>query len=109
MPFLGGPGPTEPDRESEHCDFCSKPSDEVAKLFGRPDSVHICNECLDVCHDIILDFEENPPIEAHQDEDDILCLCSFCGRNPGEVKQLIAGPTVNICNDCVEQYRKTFK
>ena len=28
--------------------------------------------------------------------------CSFCGKNQEEVKKLIAGPTVYICNECVE-------
>ncbi len=27
--------------------------------------------------------------------------CSFCGKNQGEVKKLIAGPTVFICNECI--------
>jgi ATP-dependent Clp protease ATP-binding subunit ClpX len=30
-----------------------------------------------------------------------LC-CSFCGKNQREVKKLIAGPTVYICDECVE-------
>jgi len=28
-------------------------------------------------------------------------LCSFCGKSQGEVKKLIAGPAVYICNECV--------
>ncbi len=28
--------------------------------------------------------------------------CSFCGKHQNEVKQLIAGPTAYICNECVE-------
>src|SRR5262245_23460609 len=28
--------------------------------------------------------------------------CSFCGRSQDEVKKLIAGPTVYICNQCVD-------
>lgn len=28
--------------------------------------------------------------------------CSFCGKSQHEVKKLIAGPTVYICNECVE-------
>ena len=27
--------------------------------------------------------------------------CSFCGKNQFEVKKLIAGPAVFICNECV--------
>ena len=28
--------------------------------------------------------------------------CSFCGKNQKEVKKLIAGPTVFVCDECVE-------
>ena len=28
--------------------------------------------------------------------------CSFCRKNQNEVSQLIAGPTVFICDECVE-------
>ena len=27
--------------------------------------------------------------------------CSFCGRTEHEVRTMIAGPTVFICNECV--------
>jgi len=29
-------------------------------------------------------------------------FCSFCGKSPREVRKLIAGPTVFICDECVE-------
>jgi len=32
---------------------------------------------------------------------DKLLYCSFCGKNQDEVKKLIAGPSVYICDDCV--------
>jgi ATP-dependent Clp protease ATP-binding subunit ClpX len=28
--------------------------------------------------------------------------CSFCGKTEHEVRKMIAGPTVFICNECVE-------
>jgi ATP-dependent Clp protease ATP-binding subunit ClpX len=28
--------------------------------------------------------------------------CSFCGKSQQEVRKLIAGPTVFVCNECVE-------
>lgn len=28
--------------------------------------------------------------------------CAFCGKSQHEVKKLIAGPAVFICNECVE-------
>ncbi|MCG2721032.1 MAG: ATP-dependent Clp protease ATP-binding subunit ClpX [Thermodesulfovibrionales bacterium] len=35
-------------------------------------------------------------------KDEIALKCSFCGKGHAEVKKLIAGPTVYICNECVE-------
>ena len=29
-------------------------------------------------------------------------MCSFCGKSHSEVKKLIAGPAVYICNECIE-------
>jgi ATP-dependent Clp protease ATP-binding subunit ClpX len=28
--------------------------------------------------------------------------CSFCGKNQEDVKKLIAGPSVYICDECVD-------
>ena len=28
--------------------------------------------------------------------------CSFCGKSQEEVRKLIAGPTVYICDECIE-------
>ena len=28
--------------------------------------------------------------------------CSFCGRTPDQVHSMVAGPNVNICNECIE-------
>ncbi len=28
--------------------------------------------------------------------------CSFCGKSQHEVRKIIAGPTVFICNECVD-------
>jgi len=34
-------------------------------------------------------------------KDESLLKCSFCGKGHDEVKKLIAGPSVYICNECV--------
>ncbi|MFZ3122667.1 MAG: ATP-dependent Clp protease ATP-binding subunit ClpX [Thermodesulfovibrionales bacterium] len=35
-------------------------------------------------------------------KDENMLKCSFCGKGQAEVKKLIAGPAVYICNECVE-------
>ena len=35
-------------------------------------------------------------------DDNANLSCSFCGKSQKEVKKLIAGPTVYICDECIE-------
>ena len=35
------------------CSFCGKNQKEISKLIAGPE-VYICNECIDLCHDIII-------------------------------------------------------
>ncbi len=37
-----------------------------------------------------------------QDENNNTLFCSFCGKSQHEVKKLIAGPSVFVCDECVE-------
>ena len=37
-----------------------------------------------------------------QKKDKDSLFCSFCGKNQKEVKKLIAGPTVFVCDECIE-------
>ncbi len=41
-------------------------------------------------------------MKKHTHDDEAEISCSFCGKFQGEVKKLIAGPTVYICNECIE-------
>ena len=43
-----------------HCSFCGKTQHEVRKLIAGP-SVFICNECVDLCKDIIKDEKGGAP------------------------------------------------
>ncbi|MDH5594586.1 MAG: ATP-dependent Clp protease ATP-binding subunit ClpX [Gammaproteobacteria bacterium] len=36
------------------------------------------------------------------DDNDKLLYCSFCGKSQHEVRKLIAGPSVFVCDECVE-------
>ena len=37
-----------------------------------------------------------------KNEDGKLLYCSFCGKSQHEVRKLIAGPSVFVCDECVE-------
>ena len=35
------------------CSFCNKTQDQVRKLIAGPTGVYICDECVDICADIL--------------------------------------------------------
>jgi ATP-dependent Clp protease ATP-binding subunit ClpX len=50
-----------------YCSFCGKSQSEVRKLIAGP-SVYICDECVELCNDIIREELE----EKHQEQSDVL-------------------------------------
>ena len=40
--------------------------------------------------------------DKHDNNDEKLLYCSFCGKSQHEVRKLIAGPSVYVCDECVE-------
>ena len=43
-----------------HCSFCGKSQDQVRRLIAGPGSVYICDECVELCREIISE-EATPP------------------------------------------------
>ena len=51
-----------------YCSFCNKSQHEVKKLIAGP-SVFICDECIDLCNDIVREDETaGPPAKANANE-----------------------------------------
>ncbi|MBI1878705.1 MAG: ATP-dependent Clp protease ATP-binding subunit ClpX [Chloroflexi bacterium] len=46
------------------CSFCKRTQDEVNRLIAGPDQVFICDECVDLCRDIL--EEDTPSAQATQ-------------------------------------------
>jgi hypothetical protein len=93
------------------CSFCGKHQREVRKLIAGP-TVYVCDECIKLCNEIIAEEAERgdlPPVEAaprpkrerEVDKSRQTLCCSFCGKHQREVRKLIAGPTVYICDECI--------
>ena len=47
-----------------YCSFCGKSQHEVRKLIAGP-SVFICDECIELCNDIIRDESVAETAQAH--------------------------------------------
>ena len=45
-----------------HCSFCGKTQEEVVRLIAGPSSVYICDECINLCKDIV-DNDKNDESE----------------------------------------------
>ena len=61
------------------CSFCNKPQDQVRKMIAGPAGIYICDECVEICADIIEEeFEEEETFV----EDDAINLLK-----PVEIKQ----------------------
>jgi len=43
-----------------HCSFCKKSQSDVKRLITGPNA-NICDECVDLCEDILLDPVATPP------------------------------------------------
>ena len=37
-----------------------------------------------------------------------ITLCSFCGKSHAEVRKLVSGPGVFICDGCVETFKQVL-
>ncbi|MET0938565.1 MAG: ClpX C4-type zinc finger protein, partial [Gaiellaceae bacterium] len=133
------------------CSFCGKSQRQVKKLIAGP-GVYICDECIDLCNEIIdeeltapahLDLDSLPrPKEIYQSLNDyvvsqdeakrtlsvavynhykrvqmgqqsddevelqksniLLLGPTGCGKSQRQVKKLIAGPGVYICDECID-------
>jgi ATP-dependent Clp protease ATP-binding subunit ClpX len=43
------------DKKNHSCSFCQKSEESVKKLIAGPDNLFICDECVDLCKDILDD------------------------------------------------------
>jgi ATP-dependent Clp protease ATP-binding subunit ClpX len=63
-----------------YCSFCGKSQHEVKKLIAGP-SVFICDECIDLCNEIIRDEAAGAGIEAGLSKSDL--------PSPQEIREIL--------------------
>ena len=44
------------------CSFCNKTQDQVRKLIAGPNGAYICDECIEICSEIIEEEYEDTPV-----------------------------------------------
>ena len=50
------------------CSFCNKTEDQVRKLIAGPGGVYICDECIDVCSEILEDELTDEELDLSESE-----------------------------------------
>ena len=51
------------DKKKVRCSFCNKSQEQVRKLIAGP-NVYICDECIEICSEIIQDGFRNQSLET---------------------------------------------
>lgn len=54
------------------CSFCNKTQDQVRKIIAGPAGVYICDECIDICADILDESFEEEDFEEEENEINLL-------------------------------------
>ncbi len=90
------------------CSFCGKSQDEVRKLIAGP-TVYICDECIDLCNDIIAEeVEEEAQLEGAVSPVASLNAPTWCGvcHLPKSAEEIVAVSELGFfCRRCVDMIR----
>jgi ATP-dependent protease Clp ATPase subunit len=79
------------------CAFCGSSGRSTPVLVTAP-QVAICADCVAVAGSALVDADRVAPSGGGSA---LEMRCSFCDRSAGEVRRLVAGPVVRICDQCV--------
>ena len=60
--------PSSTDGKNLHCSFCNKHQNEVKKLISGPGNIFICDECIELCNEIIHDSAQDEARKAIKTE-----------------------------------------
>jgi len=102
------PKAEEPGKETYYCSFCGKSQDEVRKLIAGP-TVYICDECIDLCNDIIAEeVDREEQLEGAASPVASLNAPSWCRvcRLPKPAEEVVAVSELGlVCHRCVDMIR----
>ena len=68
-------------KDRVRCSFCNKSQDQVKKIIAGPDGVYICDECIEICADILDEEFEDLPDSDEEFEINLL--------KPVEIKEFL--------------------
>ncbi|MBK8135354.1 MAG: ATP-dependent Clp protease ATP-binding subunit ClpX [Anaerolineae bacterium] len=56
-------------QSSHRCSFCGRHHDEVERLIAGPENIYICNFCVELCHNLLLDEDTDSEKQALEELD----------------------------------------
>lgn len=100
--------PSPPPGGELRCSFCSKTRRDVRKLIAGP-GVVICDECIEVCNDILADDhrfasaeqEDEPSTTSSADVADFPVLCRLCGMQVLSGEAVLIEDRGMLCKPCI--------
>jgi hypothetical protein len=84
------------------CSFCSKDRDEVRKLVAGP-SVHICDECVDLCRKILAEDQEDGATTESPASVEEKRLCGICMEERESDELIFLPHAAYMCASCLEE------
>jgi hypothetical protein len=91
------------------CSFCGKSQDEVRKLIAGP-TVYICDECIDLCNDIIAEeVDQEEQLQGPSSPVSSLNTPTWCRvcRLPKPAEEVVAVSELGffVCRRCIDLIR----
>ena len=71
------------------CSFCGKPQEQVRKLIAGPNGAFICDECVDICSEIIEEEFAKEEAEMMQSEAEIETPFEINLQKPEKLKSFL--------------------
>lgn len=101
------PETTRPEQDILRCSFCNKSQDDVRKLIAGP-AVFICDECVDVCKDMMTDDSGRASDAANVTKPQaqgatagLAFPCALCGMSTLAEDGLVIRNRGILCPGCV--------
>jgi hypothetical protein len=90
------------------CSFCGKSQGEIRKLIAGP-NVYICDECVDLCNDILEREAESVSTREEATPVHSIASCALC-RLPKDVTELrMIGEKGVLCVECIDTVRSVVE
>ena len=86
----------------ESCSFCSKSRNEVRKLVAGP-SVHICDECVELCRSIVAEDRQEESRRASDAPAEENRLCGICMEERESDELIFLPHAAYMCASCLEE------